>query len=336
MRSWLRHFKKCQFAELNWKPSPYWKPENPNMEIYEGIKAKAESIFESKLFKQSTLSQLLRQGEIDAVGACFSPQSVKFYACDIAFHSKGLSYGSKNETYLRIIKKIIRAALLINLYFRAEQAEVAFASPKVNEDIEKEITNASKLIGDLFSKFGLAYQFEIYCNENFRSKIIKHVVAASSEVEDTSELFLRSHQLLSLCGPSSHQEITVEDNHSKPKTARNIKPGACEPSVITVRGVKIHTARTGSQSQKYLFETLSKLLLVLAENEKKELQDKYFCNEILGLNYPLLTTNPKDIFDKEHRRYYQKQIHGFHVCNHWYENNFAKWSAYLLELTSRG
>lgn len=81
VRSWLRHVEHCEFAELNWKPSPTWQAE-PDEEItvlFESAKqANPEAI------GQNTLSQFLKQAEIDVLG--LSTQGDKLHLVDIAFY----------------------------------------------------------------------------------------------------------------------------------------------------------------------------------------------------------------------------------------------------------
>lgn len=276
LRSWLRHVKRCQFAELNWKPSPQWgktlECSNTNTSIFD----EASKQFGVDLFKKSSLSQLLLQGEIDALGACFSPSSVQLYACDIAFHSKGLLYGSKSETVLRVTKKLIRSALLLNSFFGTKDACIIFASPKVSLEVEREITQNANYLTEAYSRHNLKYSFEIFCNSNFNTHILKEVISISDNVEDTSELFLRSYQMVNMFTHENKQNISNAYKQEKQKTKTDI---VCNvPYSIIVRGVTVQSTRSGSDSQGYLQNTIKKLLPVLTFQEIGELQDKVFCN----------------------------------------------------------
>lgn len=200
IRSWLRHAKKCQFAELNWKPSPLWNMPQDRTAVNQAIFSQAKEHFGNDLFKKSELKQLLHQGEIDALGACFSPESTHFYACDIAFHSTGLLYGSREKTILSVTKKLIRSALLLHSFFEAQEATLVFASPKVGAETAAGIAGNMPYLTELFATFQLNYAFEFYCNADFTHTIFNAVLSAASQVEDTSELFLRSYRMMKLCG----------------------------------------------------------------------------------------------------------------------------------------
>lgn len=52
------------------------------------------------IFKNNSLSQLLMQTEVDAVGICMSDGGVKVHAIDVAFHESGLNYGERRELVL--------------------------------------------------------------------------------------------------------------------------------------------------------------------------------------------------------------------------------------------
>lgn len=71
--------------------------------------------------KNSSIGQILQQGEIDTLGIEINRGIVtETYAIDVAFHEAGLNYGSKEETIARVIKKMVRSAL--NLHVSNSQA----------------------------------------------------------------------------------------------------------------------------------------------------------------------------------------------------------------------
>lgn len=333
LRSWLRHVKQCQFAELNWKPSPLWNVMLEATEINSTIFAEATKTFGAGLFKKSSLSQLLRQGEIDALGMYSNNNSTQFYACDIAFHSQGLLYGSKSETILRVTKKLIRSALLLNSFLGTKDAWVVFASPKVSPEIEREICQNASYLKELCVNSNLNYSFEIFCNSTFESQILEAVFTVSDSVEDTSELFLRSHQLIKLFRHGGNQQKGENGEHEKVR--KNGRLTNDMPVLLDVRGVSVQSTRSGNKSQSYLLNTISKILPVLTSREVAALHDKEFCKDALGLHYPLLITDATQIFNSGHRRYYSTLINKkYYVCNDWYQNNYRKWTVYLLSLAS--
>ena len=85
--SWLRHVKACQIVQTNWKVSPQW-PLQHEEELAELLSA-TDNLFSTKygykVFKKNTsLSQIIQQGECDAVG--LSIANGPLLNLDIPFH----------------------------------------------------------------------------------------------------------------------------------------------------------------------------------------------------------------------------------------------------------
>ncbi|MDR0865316.1 MAG: hypothetical protein LBO74_10370 [Candidatus Symbiothrix sp.] len=187
---------------MNWKPSPSW--ERQNEDDMEGFMIETEAYFEVirdgvEVYKKNSLSQLLRQAEIDALGMSFSEKGNTVYAVDVACHEKGLNYGGKQDTVTRVAKKIMRSAMCLRGYFGSSKGEIIFASPKVQLDIITDIkTVFDELNTIVFPKIKLDYSATIIANSDFNELILKPVRNVSSNVADTSELFLRSYQLIKI------------------------------------------------------------------------------------------------------------------------------------------
>lgn len=136
MLSWLRHAKNCQMVQMNWKPSvSSWDLHNENKVemVMRGTDAYFSENYGLNLFKKnSSIGQLLQQGEIDALGIEINRGVIQnIYAIDVAFHESGLNYGSREETITRVIKKMVRSALILHAYFNVNTGDIIFASPKV-------------------------------------------------------------------------------------------------------------------------------------------------------------------------------------------------------------
>lgn len=133
--SWLKHINNCQVVHLNWKPSVMaW--EYHNEEKVEHIIERIQKVYSQHfdIFKKNrSASQIIRQGEIDALGLELSGTNVSsIYAVDVAFHEGGLNYGDKSTTVAKVIAKLTRMALTLLGYFNTDKAEIIFATPKVN------------------------------------------------------------------------------------------------------------------------------------------------------------------------------------------------------------
>ena len=201
--TWLRHIRGCQVVQTNWKTSPRW--ELAHTDELEALHAAVDSHFQEahgyQIFKRiSSLSQIIRQGECDALGAAFRDGTARFCAVDVAFHESGLLYGSRVETVSKVINKSIRTAMCLYGFFGVREAEVLFASPKVNPSQLSDMIPCVRELQDLTEQAGFGFTFRVLVNEDFREQVLSPVLAASREIADTSELFLRSCQLLRSSG----------------------------------------------------------------------------------------------------------------------------------------
>ena len=191
VRSWLRHVENCEFAELNWKPSPTWQaaPNKAVCALFDSAKKNNPNAI-----GQNTLSQFLKQAEIDVLG--LSTTTAKLHLVDIAFHSSGLNYGGQGKTGERIYKKLVRSALIAKSYFPEREAIIYFVTPKSSPAIQRDVGLACELARTLFLDYS-DISFQVIIGEDFKTQIVDEVLALESEVADTSELFLRSWQLIS-------------------------------------------------------------------------------------------------------------------------------------------
>lgn len=200
--SWLRHEKQCQLAQTNWKSSGYW--EVLHYEELADFLNKFQQFYSKKynfdISKGGSVDQFLKQAEIDVLGIAISQGKQRLYAVDIAFHESGLNYGDKEKTLNKIILKCVRSALCLYGYFGVNTGEIAFASPKINPAIEKELTPLLQELSDLFLQFGLSFAATLYCNSDFETEIMQPVLQKSKNIADTNELFLRSVQMYQMFG----------------------------------------------------------------------------------------------------------------------------------------
>lgn len=198
--SWLRHVKECQIVQTNWKVSSKWDLKNADkiLEIMEKTKQYFEQKYGYPIYKNNSLEQLIMQAEVDVLGISIDNGRNHIYAIDVAFHEAGLNYGSKNETVTRVIKKCIRTAMCIYGYMDLDEAEIIFASPKINPAIITELEPKMAEVNDLFKSLGLRFKTRLIANEEFNGKILEPILIASDGISDTSELFLRSYQMYSM------------------------------------------------------------------------------------------------------------------------------------------
>ena len=203
MRSWLRHVQGCQFAELNWKPSSSW----PVCGDVQPLMVSARDHFKSglgvEIFGSQTAYQVLKQGEVDVLGIRLKPNGEmgKVYSVDMAFHEAGLNYGSVSETVNRVLKKLIRSIMIIRSVFGFLPQQVAFASPVVGQPYVSALNKVMQALEEFLLGQQIPCEALLNVNDSFREMVLDPVIAVSSDVADTSELFLRSYQLLNIFAP---------------------------------------------------------------------------------------------------------------------------------------
>jgi hypothetical protein len=204
--SWLRHIKKCQIVQTNWKPSPLWSVYDDD--TLQNLINKAAKHFRGEydldlLGKNSGLSQFLLQAEIDVFGVHTEQGQHTCYALDIAYHISGTNYGDRIDTVTKIIKKLLRSAICICAFFNIYEGELIFASPKMTPSIYMDLEKPLKDLTAMLNEAGFEFVVSVVANQDFNDQILSPVINISGDVADTSELFLRSHQMLKLFDTST-------------------------------------------------------------------------------------------------------------------------------------
>jgi hypothetical protein len=332
MLSWLKHIKKCQTAQLNWKASTYsWELHNEN-KIKEIMNATKKYFIEKhslNIYKNTTSHlQLLQQGEIDVLGLEINAGSIaNIYGVDVAFHESGLNYGSSNRTIERIIKKMIRTAFLIHGYFNLSKGTIIFASPKIHKAIYEPLKGSIDLLNKIFKVFDLDFTFILYGNQDFRNDIFEPVVNLSKSVADTSELFLRSSQMYNL-----FSDTKVDNKASTVKKCQKLQTTTSNQLGTTTSEIKI-----GALVRKE-FEYLIRNNMLTTDLIQHLLDEKY-SKETFDVNYPILRkiNDDQSTFDQRmingYSRYWSTiyQINGkrYYVCNDWYEKSRTKFMNWI-------
>lgn len=316
--SWLRHVKGCQLVQSNWKPSPTWTVEN--RERVEEFMKKADLLFQDKhgytVFKSSSFSQLISQAESDIVGMCFSGEKKRVFSVETAFHKAGLNYKGNEESVAKIIKKWARSALCIAGHFNVLQGELIFASPKIHNGAMNGLNICAQELNNLFAENGFGFNARIIANEDFKNEVLVPVLEISGSVNDTTELFMRSYQLVNM-----FDGVKNKKRHSEISGSSNEKE--------LVRSDEYGNYKIGQ-----LARTVFRSMLesgAASEEEIELLQKAYYSKEKLHLNYPALAAVDSD-YDPD--RYYSTplSIYGklYMLCNDWYEKFPNNDRPYLL------
>jgi hypothetical protein len=225
VRTWVRHCRGCQLAELNWKPSPIW-PGEITAEHEQWYREGAAEFSEKVLKKTSSLSQFLDQAEVDVLGVQFVQGAArKVIAADIAFHTNGLQYGPKDETAARIVKKLFRTALTMDIHFPGIPAEILFLSPKVNNATIPGVEEAARMMDSFFRGRRDGFLFQAIINQGFKNIVLDDVTPLQKQVADTSELYLRAVQLTGLfedCVPRPAKPTAPPEQSTPRKTGQTL------------------------------------------------------------------------------------------------------------------
>ena len=200
--SWLRHVKKCQIAQTNWKTSPLWKAAPDRKEDMRAVVAEIQQHFIAlnlNVFKNDQdLEQALRQVEGDVIGISWFSGEPTLYAAESAFHEFGLNYGSKEVTCAKVISKLARTAIALQIFLPGLNSELFFASPKIHNNIMEILPKAIDELNAIFERHSMNCKAHLIANDDFQKEILDPVKALQENVSDTSEIFLRSLQMVNL------------------------------------------------------------------------------------------------------------------------------------------
>ena len=315
--SWLRHVKECQIVQTNWKTSPQWTLLHE--EKLEEVKAHTDRYFRDRhgydIYKKtSSLSQLLQQAECDALGMSILDGSTKVFAVDVAFHEAGVNYGDRETTIKKIIAKCLRTAMCIYGYLDTREAEIIFASPKINNNILDAVmpclVEAQKLLDDL----GFHFRLRIIANEDFRDKVLEPILLVSDGVADTNELFLRSYQMLQMF---DRKERSANNTRKSQGGSKLQETNTTTPAELsdddTYAELKI-----GKLAQTVLRRLLQSE--AVSEDEIEQMQTADYSKTVFDLQYPLLVKQDEEY---ERVRYYRNPVCirgiNYMLCSQWFE-----------------
>lgn len=323
--SWLRHVKECQVVQTNWKVSPQWTLQHEDE--LEALMVAADTLFSEKygykIFKKnSSLSQLIQQGECDAVGIAVHEDENRFYAVDVAFHESGLNYGTREETVMKVIAKSLRTAMCLYGFMGSKDAEILFASPKINPAIINDLNPCIEDTNRLLAERGFDFTVRVIANDEFNESVLQPILLMSDGVADTSELFLRGYQMFTM-----FSDAPASAKRPRTRTAREATVPAETPLVDegAYKELKI-----GQLARTVLRRMLEYGLA--SEEEVGFMQKPEYSKQFFDLQYPvLLRTDERDT----EQHYYKDpvSIRGKHyrICCEWFETAANNDRPYLLK-----
>lgn len=194
--SWLKHIKRCQVVQTNWKTSFNWIHEELNLDVLQ----EAETWFENKYQFVKDKNNTYKTTECDVLGVQFKKSIHKVFAVEVAFHRDGLHYKNNIQT---VISKCLRIAICLRACFvKDTQIEIFFATPRLLQDDDLIILNkVFEILNENYnSSIDDKIHFTLLTEDSFKNRIIKPLLIKSYKIADNSELFLRSCQLLEAAG----------------------------------------------------------------------------------------------------------------------------------------
>ncbi len=321
--SWLKHVKECQIVQGNWTTAREWTLHH-EVEL-KLLMAETHVLYQSKygynIFKKtSSLKQFLQQAECDVLGIAVQDDDDtvgrnKYYAVDVAFHENGLQYGSLNETVQKVTAKCIRTAMCIYGYLKSNEAEIIFASPKINKKMMQKLEGCIEDLQALMDRKGFHFTFRVIANEQFKESIIETLLKEEDNIADTNELFVRSFQMLQMYG-------------MLPKAG---KLSRAKSYALALDGdVELAEYKVGKLVQEYMRSILESGKVSSGEIEK--LRNREYCGETLNISFPLLV---KPSEDYNRAKYYVEPavINGeeYMICSQWYERPENNDKPYVLK-----
>lgn len=278
--SWLRHTKKCQIVQQNWKPSPLWESffcKKPG--FFNAIKTASvllardgiqliKTVPVGQMVKQTDVDQWIKQAEIDVLGLAIGHDSSRLYAVECAFHGSGLNYGSNTVTRNRIVKKLFRSVAAAKLFFPKAESHFFFLSPRIYPAVRILLEEGIKKLEIVSKEVGWDVRYSLVANEEFSNEIMRDLHDCSREVADTSELFLRSLQLSNLSKQiPTIESIAIPEIDSDESRGNRRNPVAA-PREATVDELREKLTRWGHRENSIVFKTIQ--LVLNAKNGRIE------------------------------------------------------------------
>lgn len=321
LASWLRHERRCQLVQTNWKAPSWGRDDDQKVEermqtaeeFLSNAKSHSKEFFlthDSPLFSNQKIGQLIKQVEIDVLGAAWDSEGrfIKIIAGDVAHHSKGVNY-YKGHSEVKVISKMLRTLAATYAYWGNVEVEVFFAAPRVNPTPRKKICDSVDKLSSFLKKNNLGemkIDVSSYLHDTFSEEIKEsvHQIISSKDYTNTAELYMRAYQLW------DHDKDSLGNKSNKRELENDVAIGAFVRSELVT----------------FLMSCKEELLEDMCSNER--------VRKMIGLPFSLLMNDEEYMRRVEMRcRYYrtiiiEKGEKKYRLCNHWYPKNekaLKKW-----------
>jgi hypothetical protein len=312
--SWLRDSKNCQITQTHWKvSSSSWVLHNED--TIEEVMTSLHEFFIERLnytifSNMRSFLKSLQRSEIDVLGLeILSGTESNLYAINVDFNEVGLHSKHNTQVIERILIDMIRTAMLIHGFYNLSKGTIIFAAPKTDQAIIEPLTDAVKVLNEIFKVFGFQFTFILYLNEEYSNHILSPTVTVGSQVR---------------IGVSNNNAIgaTKNEEYFRKVLAHNrlIEIGLLVRSVI----------RNLAVTKQLTDEMIERLL------------DERYSKETFDLHYPLLKHIEKEKFLEDPKNMEYEKYSGslfsindgdYLICKKWDEEQrtlFLKWLEQII------
>ncbi|MDR6123486.1 hypothetical protein QFZ87_003083 [Bacillus sp. SLBN-46] len=315
---WLKKIKKCQLIQKNWNVSSHLLDlhnEDTIKEVIDSTKDFFYDRYKLNIFRDTVSPyQFLNHGEIDVLGLEIKSGTIaNIYGINTTFHDMGFIYLKDNTKMEKIIKNMIRTAMLIHGYYDISKGTIIFAAPDLNPSLQEQLTNAVKLLNELFKVYGFQFTFIHYVNEEYQIQI-------HNPLKDTQSSVKTSPQVKGIVTSSRNTMVSKMTQQYINKIA--VSSDDNEKIGQLVRKEVGKLARNGQ----------------LSEEMVQNLLDERYSKETFNLNFPFLRKIEKGQYISKQKfingyvRYWSEAfvINGgtYIICNNWHERHrteFLNW-----------
>lgn len=214
--------------------------------------------------------------------------------------------------------------MCIRGYFDSKDAEIIFASPKINRQILDSLNRCFVDISELMQGLGLEFKFRVIANDDFLNSVLNPILTVGTDVADTAELFMRSFQMLCMFDRKSN---TFQNSKTLEKKQAYREMNS---SLVKNHNDEYAEFKVGQIARFVMMKILASDKV--DSEEISNLQNERYSKLNLHLNFPALVREDSEY---ERVRYYKDPIVineiSYRLCSQWYEHEANNDRPYLID-----
>jgi hypothetical protein len=326
--SWLRHVRGCVVTQMNWSPSPAWTVarERELRATFEAARSFADDTIGRSSFGQVDFESFVRHASIDVLGLRVDRDGgTEAIAVDSAINDTELPHGNAEETIVRLIQRMTRAAFALAAFLEPRQASVVFATPWLATAVRQEVQRHLALLEQRLAQQrgpGMAHlRFRVIADGDFADEIVQPVMEHVGAVADTSGLVGQPQRSTRLGGTANGSTRRGSDRPLKP------------------------TGNAGSRIGEHVRRTMNELAASgrLTARIVGDLLDPHYCKARFNLRHPFLKPIDQNVPISTQRmdrngngRYWKVPLkiggHEFLMCSQWFVRQRDAFDAWVRDL----